>query len=120
MESLEALWSITIASNVRQGRMDKFAGGGVVVIDNGRILGGDAHHLYVGTVNCPQGTRRLEAEVMVRRHRAGGTAVFGPLDKFRLKLAGEAHPERFILEGHVVERQQFRIVMELKREENLP
>ncbi len=39
---LEAMWAVTFASNVRVGPApDANMGGGIVVLETGRVLGGD-------------------------------------------------------------------------------
>jgi len=51
---LEAMWAVTFASNVRVGPApDANMGGGIVVLETGRVLGGDLGMTYVGDTKLP-------------------------------------------------------------------
>lgn len=115
---LEALWSVTFQSNAA---LANNAGGGIAVLETGRILGGDIQFTYIGTFSAPAGGQ-IEAEVECTRYRdvPGTMSVFGPLKKFRLRLTGTAQRERMLLHGHVLEHPDMRIAIELVRRGELP
>ena len=113
---LEALWSVTFQSNVP---IQNNAGGGVAVLETGRVLGGDAQFTYIGSYRSPR-PELIEAEIECVSYREGGVSIFGPLKKFHLKLQGKPDRNRFLLRGVVVEQPQMQIAIELVRRAELP
>jgi len=115
---LEALWSVTFQSNVP---LPNNAGGGIVVLETGRILGGDIQFTYIGSYKSPT-HGQIEAEVECIRYRevTGATSIFGPLKQFRLKLQGAAQRDRMLLKGYIFEHPEKQIAIELVRRGELP
>lgn len=115
--SIEALWSVTFASNANR------AGGGVVVIETGKILGGDAMFTYVGNIRVTPDGETAIADVHCRQYRddiPGHASIFGPIKEFNLKLEGPYSEQRMLLDGHLVEDPRLKIRIELIRQAELP
>jgi hypothetical protein len=115
---LDALWSVTFASNVRQPGIEH-AIGGVVVLDSGRLLGGDRQFFYVGTVRERNGS--VEAEINVDNYRPEftGQSVFGKVDKFKVQLKGPSDPNKMFLKGTMVGSPDLELFVELVRRAEL-
>jgi hypothetical protein len=116
---LEALWSVTFVSNAN---IPLPGGGGIVVLETGRVLGGDTGFTYIGTFGAMPGTGKFHADVAVTKYRdvPGMQSVFGPLTHFNLKLEGTPAREQFRAAGHVVENPNMKIVIEFVRRAELP
>ncbi|WP_315384747.1 GrlR family regulatory protein [Microvirgula aerodenitrificans] len=72
--------------------------GGVVVLKDGEITGGDDQYLYSGTYSA--NGNRLTTQITVAAYVAGAKSVFGnSADKFVLRLDGEYHQDGFSLVG---------------------
>lgn len=120
---LEAMWAVTFASNVRVGLApDANMGGGIVVLETGRVLGGDLGMTYVGDYKVTPDGKQVTAKVRVRRYRniPGHQSVFGPLDLFELDLHGIPAREVMIMEGNIVGHPDKRIHISFHRLEELP
>jgi hypothetical protein len=62
---------------------------GIVVVQEGRIYGGDDQYLYAGEVTGPDG--RLHVTLTVKAYVSGAASVFGTQGgKFTLDLTGNA------------------------------
>lgn len=109
---LEALWSVEFESNL--GRL----GTGVAVFETGRILGGDAHYLYVGSYDNEHG--KTKANVRVTLYAGPPNSIFGSLKEYHLILEGEAKHDVFDLRGHLKEEPNRKIKVELTRRAELP
>ena len=81
--------------------------GGLIVVDNGRVHGGDPYNLYRGHVEQTGDT--LKARIRVTHYRGPTNTVFGPLKDFELELTGRANGPRFSLAGNIVGKPQFKI-----------
>lgn len=80
---LEALWTIRFTSI-------RGAGAGVVVLETGRVLGGDGQFVYVGEFRSqPDGTVVAEIDATEHTHIPGMSSVLGPHKKFQLNLSGK-------------------------------
>lgn len=110
---LEALWSVEFISNV-QG-----SGGGVAVFETGRILGGDATYIYVGSYST-NGSGLLKADITVSNYRGSLNSVFGNIPKFTLHLEGIPKPDTFDVHGHMIENPALTISIRLTRRAELP
>jgi hypothetical protein len=64
-------------------------GTGIVVLNNGKLTGGDAVLAYTGTYF--QNGDRFSASVRTRRHSPGQASIFG-VDKLDLTLTGKSTP----------------------------
>jgi len=109
---LEALWSVGFASNVND------SGAGVVVLETGRILGGDSSYLYVGNYRVENG--EILADVKVTHYAGQPSSVFGPAKEFNLSLKGVPDKVQFDMVGHVVENPTLKILIQFIRRAELP
>lgn len=110
--SMEALWSVNFSSNLGT------HGGGVIVIDNGRVLGGDSGYTYVGSVRFEK--ESINCKIHVAKYMPGASSIFG-LDNFDLDLVGGRYEEtQFRLNGHIVGSTDKRIAIDLIRRAELP
>ncbi len=75
-------------------------GTGTVVFIDGRSYGGDFAYYYKGPFQL-EGDK-LSGKIEVVRHQPG-ESIFGPLDRFHLKLSGTQAAGSFNLQGNVLE-----------------
>jgi len=75
---LEALWSVEFVSNLG------IFGAGVVVFETERVFGGDSQYYYLGT--CQVKYDNVEAEIEVTHYTGQKFSIFGPLEKFKVKV----------------------------------
>ena len=98
---LEALWTVSFASNVMVGPTTGF-GTGVVVFQDGRIFGGDSAMVYTGNYEIVSG--QIQANVHVETHAVyPGIGSTVGLPTFDLKVTGTPARDRIILSGYVVQ-----------------
>ena len=109
---LEALWSVEFVSTL--GR----SGGGVVVFETGRVFGGDGQYYYLGNYKVEGEIASGEAEIT---HYSGQPlSVFGPMEKFRIKVSGKLQAPIMELTGYLVDNPSIKIVMRLTKRADLP
>lgn len=109
---IEALWSVQFVANT-QG-----FGSGVVVVENGKVLGGDAQYFYVG--NCLMENGMLHATAEITHYAGPPSSVFGTSNKFHLSVSGIPAHDNFVLSGHVIEVPQLQININFTRRAELP
>lgn len=78
---IEGLWVVRFLG-VGDPSMD--LNGGVVVIETGRVLGGDSGYYYVGNIDS-RGRREWDISLTVRRHDPNIKSIFGDVDTIDLK-----------------------------------
>lgn len=113
--SLEALWSVTFVSNTPSVNN---TGGGVVIFETGRVLGGDSGYTYTGTYEIDQ--NQIKARVRVKQFSPMSLSVFGNNEDFELYFEGEYNDTQFDLMGVMVDQTQNRILVRFTRVEELP
>ncbi len=109
--SIEALWSMQFAS-------PENIGAGVVVLQTGRIFGGDGRYYYLGQYQL-QG-RTLRARVDVHHYSGEPYSVFGKLQHFTLDLSGHVHDSTMFCTGSLVEEPDRKLDIFLERRADLP
>ena len=109
---IEALWSVEFVANT-QG-----FGSGVVVVENGKVLGGDAQYFYVGSCKFENGV--LHASAVITHYAGPPNSVFGTSNKFTISVSGTPAHDKFVLRGHVVEVPQLQISINFTRRAELP
>lgn len=87
---IEAMWTLTFT------RPSGESGYGVMVLETGRIFGGDSSFCFIGTYRTDRDT--LVARVRVSRHSNALVNIFG-IDNFDLTLRGQIASDRLILDG---------------------
>jgi hypothetical protein len=92
------------------------AGSGVVIIEGGRIMGGDTSFVYRGKLRHDE-NNGIIATVDVEKHNNTLASIFGGLNKFRLNLNGvvASTGDGLMLSGQVLGKPELMIAMELKK-----
>jgi hypothetical protein len=108
---LEALWSVEF------GFGDTVLGSGVVVIDNGKVLGGDTAFLFVGWVHVVEDTVTADLQVKKYRNTPGMASITG-LDNYQVKLVGKKDPTAMVLKG--ASPNGLSLFVRLQRQAELP
>ena len=83
---VEALWGVVFAT-ADNPSVDVDYGGGVIVLDTGRVMGGDGAFTYIGNYEI-DGDKFL-ANIRVRRHNQIMDSVFGDIDDYELEAVGD-------------------------------
>lgn len=109
---IEALYGIEFISNGGNG------GHGVVVLETGRILGGDSSFVFVGNYEVNNG--KIIADVKCTNDRQTLQSIFGDIHEFNLHLEGSTNHNEFVLQGHMVENPSMQIKVKLTRRAELP
>ncbi len=107
MKDLEGLWTVYFQSNFQT------VGTGVAVFINDRILGGDAYYYYDGNIKI-QGNR-ADANITVVRFNKAGSAIFGNLDSFNLKVSGDIGASDMEFHGNMKEQPNMKISIKCKK-----
>ncbi len=79
--SENGLWTISFLSTVN------LIGSGVLVMNNGRLLGGDEGFYYSGSYETTP-TKEISAEIKVTRFNPAHISVFGNIGQFTLNFKG--------------------------------
>ena len=93
-------------------------GYGVVVLETGRIFGGDSSFVYIGSYEVTNGI--ILATVKCTNDRESMQSVFGDMKEFTLELEGKPEYQEFVLQGHLFEKPLMRIRVKLTRRAELP
>jgi len=93
-------------------------GGGLFVVSQGRLHGGDATYLYLG--RCSDYDNSISAEVQVKHYRGPKNSIFGGLSTFKLLLKGVINSDSIIrLSGHVEGVPQLTITLSANKVSSL-
>lgn len=109
---LEALWSVEFVSN-----LERF-GAGVVIFETGRVYGGDSAYYYIGRVQVKNGA--VEADIEVIHYAGQPFSIFGPFNRFNLKLTGKIQEPIMELQGFLIENPVMKILVRLTKRAELP
>lgn len=109
---LEAMYGVEFVSNRNDG------GYGVVILETGRILGGDSSFVFVGNYIYENGV--IKAEVKCTNDRNLLQSIFGDIKEFNLRLEGKPEYKGFILNGYMIENPTMKIAVKLTRRAELP
>lgn len=110
---LEALWTVEFVSDNRN------YGTGVIVFDTGRIWGGDASYYYIGTGRADN-SGIVQAEIQVTHYNGPPSSIFGPLEKFTVRLKGKVEAPVMLLQGVLEEAPERKIAIRCTRRAELP
>jgi len=105
--NLNGLWTANFSSATGM------TGSGVVVLMDGRVLGGDANYHYVGTYTIDES--RFHAEIQVTHYFGPLTNIFGPFRSIKLVLDGATSEQLIMAQGYVVSAQALRMSLRLQR-----
>lgn len=110
---IEALWSVEFVSNAQD------FGAGVVVLETGRVLGGDNQYTYIGTYKIdPLG--KVEADVTIDHYAGLGHSIFGPAKRIRFNLEGKPEYDAFTMSGSVAGLPNLAVAIRFTRRAELP
>ena len=76
----DGLWTVEFASTIRFGK-------GILVLNNDRLLGGDAGYYYTGQYQLNE--NNFQGNIDIIRYDPSSISVFGNLDQFSLSFSGE-------------------------------
>jgi hypothetical protein len=107
----DGLWVIEFES------MIQIYGRGVVVLNNGRLLGGDESYYYSGTYRITE--NRIEGNATVIKHNPHGISVFGDISHFELTFTGDITENQFTAVGQIVENPDASITMTGTKKEDI-
>lgn len=93
------------------------AGVGLVVVDNGKIHGGDLTYLYRGTYQADG--QSVNAKIHVSHYRGQLNSILGAISNFDLILSGKASDSGFTLSGQVEGYPQLAISIAAQRQADL-
>ncbi len=104
MVNIDGFWTVNFDSN--SGNL----GSGVVVIDKGRVFGGDSGFMYTGNVNVEGSI--VHVDIDISRHSDFPIqSIFGQMSNFHLKVSGSPNSENFVLTGNLVENPALTITI---------
>jgi len=110
------LWTVEFISTFNR------AGQGVLVLNNGRLLGGDAGYYYSGTYKISgtmlSGTK-IEGTVDVIRFDPMHLSVFGDIERFTLSFTGDIDDYHFTAAATIPNKTQFQIKFSGNKKENI-
>ncbi len=112
---LEAMYGVEFVSNVVDVNN---IGCGVVVLETGRILGGDSSFIYIGNYETNDGT--IQAKIKCTNDRELAHSIFGDVKEFTLQVEGKLDHNEFLLHGYVIENPEMKIGINLTRRAELP
>ena len=104
--ALEQLWSLEFVS-----ALDR-EGGGVVILENGKLLGGDNNYFYVGSYDLLH--NQFNATLEVKHYHGDFNPIFGKLKEFILKLEGDIDEDEMFLIGNILEDTSRELHIRLK------
>ncbi len=99
---LNGLYYVTFSSPIGG------SGGGIVVVRDGFLDGGDHGYTYQGRLNIANGT--ASATLAVERHNPEAESIFGTTPAFTLQVLGAFEDGKgFSMNGYVVQNQGAKI-----------
>lgn len=104
--ALEQLWSLEFVSKMSE------EGGGIVVLEAMKILGGDNNYFYIGSYDLKGNT--FNAIIDVKHYHGKHNPIFGRLEEFILKLVGEYDEDEMLLTGNMLEDPSRELHVRLK------
>ncbi len=106
----DGLWTVEFISTINR------AGKGVLVLSNGRLLGGDNAYYYSGQYTIEGDT--IRGNVNVTRYDPNGISVLGNLDRFSINFSGAINNYQFSAAASIPGFTQYQIkVMGMKKED---
>lgn len=111
--SIEALWSAVFSD-----QSGPHTAGGVLLLQNGHVHGGDNNYHYQGTYHV-EGDR-IRVHLTATHFHGGRSHVVGDRDTFGLNLAGAVDDEVMELTGEVEDDPSTKVVASLLRAAEVP
>ena len=85
-------------------------GGGLAVIHDGLIHGGNAKYIFKGTI--VERKDMIEAEIKVEHYQGPLDSIFGEMEEYCLILSGMPETESFQMKGYMKEKTDMKIEVE--------
>ena len=104
--AIEQLWSLEFVSGLGS------EGGGVVVLEKGKVIGGDNNYFYIGSYNL--NNNKFNATIDIKHYHGSHNPIFGKSDELIIKLEGDYNEEEMLLTGHILEEPSMEIHVRLK------
>lgn len=104
--AIEQLWSLEFVSGLGS------EGGGVVVLEKGKVIGGDNNYFYIGSYNL--NNNKFNATIDIKHYHGPHNPIFGKSDELIIKLEGDYNEEEMLLTGHILEEPSMEIHVRLK------
>ncbi len=110
--SIEAMWTAKFQSN--KGAF----GTGIVVLETGRVFGGDSQYYYVGDYSLDG--RQISVNISVTHYANDIDSIFGRLREFTVILKGEMNEKKMDLRGQANQDGNLQIELTMGRVAELP
>ncbi len=110
--SENGLWAIEFISTIN------LVGTGVLVLNDGRLLGGDEGFYYAGTYHITP-PNEISAQLNVTRFNPNNISVFGDIDQFTLNFKGTVKDQDFEGIGTTTFNPTLKIRIRGKKKEDL-
>jgi hypothetical protein len=88
------------------------SGVGTIQLDRSRIWGGDGGYIYRGHMDCRGGL--YFGRVAVIRVDPEARSIFGPVERFELKISGRADGNGFTFSGCVIGFETMRVRLRMR------
>ena len=116
---IEGMWAVYFNAD-NGGAPGVGPGAGVVVLETGRVFGGDSSYYYTGDYDVAAGGR-VTARIRVRHYAGPRNNIFGAVQDASLEVSGILlGREQAMMGGHVVGAPQQRIALGFVRLADLP
>ena len=112
-EKYNGLWTVEFISTMNR------SGKGVIVLKDGRLLGGDTGYYYTGSYEINFDTKSMTANIIVIRHDPNWFSVFGNIDSFKLSFSGSVDNLHFSAMGTIVGMPEYKIRIVGNKKEDL-
>jgi len=107
-DKCDGLWSVVFSGNAL-----KFSG--VVILENGRLMGGDSNYIYSGYYNL-ENQQFISRMVVTKYNKLFKTIL---PDKYTVSLKGEYNDDVITLPGNPEEFEDFALRAECTKQSNL-
>jgi hypothetical protein len=107
---MNGLWTIEFASPL--GR----AGSGIIVLNEGRLLGGDASYYYSGEYTIEGDV--IQGRAHINRFDPNGISVLGNIDHYSLDFTGTIDNDSFTGVASLVDRPEMQVRVRCTKKED--
>ncbi len=108
---IDGLWTVEFISTINR------SGKGVLVLNNGRLLGGDEGYYYSGTYQVTGA--KIQGKVNVIRFDPNNLSVFGDIDHFTLSFSGDISDYHLTAAATITDNPKFQIRVVAHKKEDM-
>jgi hypothetical protein len=101
--TIDGLWTVEFRTNVGD------AGFGTIVLENGRVAGGDGGYYYLGSYALDG--EKITAEVKIQQYNGVYASRSESPETATLKISGNVQGTRMMVSGQVVENPELEIAI---------